>query len=84
MPDALESGRLGGAALDVYAKEPPSPDHPLVRHPRVLATAHVAGVTDASYTDIARHVAENVRRVQAGMLPVSCANPGVKMRPAAP
>jgi len=78
--EALEEGRLGGAALDVFTVEPPPSDHPLLRHPRVLATPHVAGVTDASYTDIARHVAANVRRVLEGRLPVPCANPEVAHR----
>lgn len=77
---ALDGGHLGGAAVDVYATEPPPPDHPLLRHPRVIATPHIAGVTDASYTDIARHVAANIRRVQAGRLPVPCANPEVRPR----
>lgn len=78
--EALDRGHLAGAAVDVYSAEPPPPDHPLLRHPRVLATPHVAGVTDASYADIARHVAANVRRVQQGSLPVPCANPQVRPR----
>ena len=78
--EALDSGHLGGAALDVLRQEPPAPDHPLLRHPKALVTAHVAGVTDASYTDIARRVAANVRRVQAGLLPEPCANPSVVPR----
>ncbi len=42
---ALDSGHLSGAALDVFATEPPSPEHPLRNHPRVLVTPHIAGVT---------------------------------------
>ena len=38
---ALESGQLGGAGLDVYAREPADPASALLRHPRVLATPHV-------------------------------------------
>jgi D-3-phosphoglycerate dehydrogenase len=39
---ALDTGRLGGAALDVLETEPPAPDEPLVLHPRTLVTPHAA------------------------------------------
>ena len=42
---ALDSGRLGGACLDVFATEPLPPSSPLWTHPRVLVSPHVAGVT---------------------------------------
>ncbi|HEY5988006.1 MAG TPA: NAD(P)-dependent oxidoreductase [Streptosporangiaceae bacterium] len=42
---ALESGQVGGAGLDVHATEPADPGSALLRHPRVLATPHVAGLT---------------------------------------
>jgi D-3-phosphoglycerate dehydrogenase / 2-oxoglutarate reductase len=43
--DALESGRCGGAALDVFDKEPPPADHPLRLHPRALTTPHLGAST---------------------------------------
>ncbi len=42
---ALDSGRISGAILDVLATEPPPADHPLLAHPLVLATPHVASMT---------------------------------------
>jgi len=45
---ALDSLHIAGAGLDVFENEPPSAGHPLRRHPRVIATPHVAGVTDGS------------------------------------
>ncbi len=64
--DALDSGRLAGAGLDVTDPEPLPPDHPLWRRPNVVITPHVA--SDAELTD-ARAWAllrENVRRFGAG------------------
>ena len=43
--EALEQGRCGGAALDVFESEPPEPDCPLRNHPRVLTTPHLGAST---------------------------------------
>ena len=63
---ALLSGHLSGAALDVFAEEPLDPQSRLLTTPGVIATPHIAGVTDVSYRDIARHVAENITRLWSG------------------
>jgi phosphoglycerate dehydrogenase-like enzyme len=63
---ALVSGHLSGAALDVFAQEPLDPNSRLLQIPSVIATPHIAGVTDISYSDIARLVAENVTRLLSG------------------
>jgi D-3-phosphoglycerate dehydrogenase len=59
--EALESGRVGGAALDVFEAEPPPPDHPLVIHPRVICTPHVGASTEQAQLNVAIAVAEQVR-----------------------
>lgn len=75
---ALDSGRLGGLALDVYWKEPPEPNDPILDYPNVLATPHIAGVSDVSYRGIAVKVAENIIRVMRGNLPLHCVNSDLK------
>jgi lactate dehydrogenase-like 2-hydroxyacid dehydrogenase len=47
--DALQSGQLGGAGLDVFADEPVDPAAPLLRQSNVVATPHNAGDTDVSF-----------------------------------
>ncbi|HME69724.1 MAG TPA: hydroxyacid dehydrogenase, partial [Myxococcota bacterium] len=44
--DALNAGRVGGAALDVFEKEPPPSNHPVVMHPRVICTPHLGASTE--------------------------------------
>ena len=55
---AIESGHLAGAGLDVFETEPPLPADPLRRHARVIATPHVAGVTDGSLVSMGVMAAE--------------------------
>lgn len=62
----LSSGRLAGAALDVFWREPLPADDPITFLPNVLLTPHIAGVTDASYNGIGNGVAENIRRAMKG------------------
>ena len=71
---ALAEGRLTGAGLDVFEQEPLDPASPLLGRPDVVATAHIAGVTDVSYRGIARGVAENIVRILAGESPHNCVN----------
>ncbi len=55
---AIESGHIAGAGLDVFETEPPLPGDPLRRHARVIATPHVAGVTDGSLVTMGVMAAE--------------------------
>jgi len=68
---ALSTGHLAGAGLDVYWREPIEPDDPLLSLPNVVATPHVAGVTEQSYSQIAEAVAGNIARLRRGEPPVN-------------
>jgi D-3-phosphoglycerate dehydrogenase len=63
---ALDAGQIGGAALDVTDPEPLPDGHPLWDSPRALITPHVANPPSTMDRDLARRVAENVRRFGAG------------------
>ncbi len=55
---AIASGHIGGAGLDVVEDEPPPADSPLRRHPQVIVTPHVAGVTDGALVNMGVMAAE--------------------------
>jgi len=57
---SLDGGGLAGAGLDVLEVEPPGPGHPLVGHPRVLITPHIAYYSVRSEAEYVRIQAQNV------------------------
>lgn len=71
--EALKGGRLAGAGIDVFWEEPIDPDHPLFSQ-NVIATPHIAGVTDASYEGTAVICVENIVRYGSGNEPLYTAN----------
>lgn len=65
---ALNSGEIAGAALDVFAAEPPE-GSPLLEHPRVIVTPHLGASTQEAQRNVALETAEQVVAVLSGKLP---------------
>jgi glyoxylate/hydroxypyruvate reductase len=61
---ALDSGQLSAASLDVFRDEPLPPAHPFWRHPRILVTPHIAGITNPATA--APLILDNIARFEAG------------------
>src|SRR5262249_56577366 len=60
LAEALKSGRLGGAALDVFVEEPPK-NSPLIGLPNVVGTPHIAGSTQEAQEEVGTQVAVQIR-----------------------
>jgi phosphoglycerate dehydrogenase-like enzyme len=67
--EALQSGRLAGAGMDVFWDEPADPEDPLLRLPNVVLTPHVAGASVEVHERLVRTVAANIRAVERGETP---------------
>ncbi|QDV34222.1 phosphoglycerate dehydrogenase [Tautonia plasticadhaerens] len=55
--EAIDSGHVAGAAVDVFEPEPPPADHPLVGHPKVVVTPHLGASTEEAQVAVAEEAA---------------------------
>lgn len=72
--EAVRSGRIAGAALDVLPVEPPDANDPVLREERIIVTPHIAWASTAAAADVRVRGATDVVRVLAGERPVYPAN----------
>ena len=75
--DALSSGGIAGAGLDVFHQEPPRRDNPLLGLGNVVATPHTAGITVEAARDIAVATATQWQTIFSGGIPPRLLNPDV-------
>lgn len=61
--ESLKSGHLGGLAMDVAWQDPFDPQDPILKLPNVIITPHVAGVTELSYTSMAKVHARYIHKI---------------------
>lgn len=75
LTEALASGHLAGAGLDVWDIEPPPADHPILAMDNVIVSPHTAGVTFESRRNIAKITAEQLIAIRNGDKPARLLNP---------
>jgi D-3-phosphoglycerate dehydrogenase / 2-oxoglutarate reductase len=77
LAEALRAKQIAGAGLDVWDKEPPPADHPLLQFDNVIASPHTAGVTREARANMGKIAAEQMIMTLDGKRPPRIVNPQV-------
>ena len=80
LTDAVASGHLAGAALDVFDEEPPAPDSALLKLPQITTTPHIAGASRETAHRGAEQIAAEIGRFVRGEPLLACVNPDALRR----
>jgi D-3-phosphoglycerate dehydrogenase len=76
--EALQQGRIAGAGLDVFEKEPVDPGNPLLKMDNVSLTNHYASYSETAWERAQTQLGEEAVRIATGMWPMSLINPDVR------
>lgn len=74
LAEAIKTGEIAGAVLDVYSTEPPLPDNPLIGLENVLLSPHCAALTDEAGSNMSHDAAQGMVEVLTGKKPTWCMN----------
>ncbi|MFD0670460.1 phosphoglycerate dehydrogenase [Cohnella sp. GCM10027633] len=64
--EAIDAGRVAGAAFDVFEEEPPAPEHPFLKHPKIIVTPHLGASTIEAQENVAIDVSEQLLHILRG------------------
>ena len=78
---ALKEGVIAGAGIDVYDREPPSPDYPLLNMDNAVLTPHLAWYSEEGGMDIRHTIIDDLKAFLEGNPPKSVVNPEVLKSP---
>jgi phosphoglycerate dehydrogenase-like enzyme len=79
--EALRDGRIRGAGIDVFEKEPPDADEPLLTLDNVILSPHANSLTQECFRDIGLHITRNLLKLIDGVVPEFAVNRDVLERP---